>query len=245
MSASICIAQLQVFVCKLKTRKLLTDRERENDEYWVNSDTLSNRIPTNFNLFLSPPLGLRLLLQGPISLAFAAAAPPVLRALYIMPNGNDLFTLHRKRMKLLVRGHLSVVLGESDNRTVLDAFFLGKALGEALTEQIESAVGELLSTIGRLQAEQQKQIQDFQEDVLERAKRAKEKAAREALQEQGRLIPPSTTANEPVANGSSASPPSHGSATPAAPASVDNQNSRPSSSNEGRTGYVTRTQVDE
>lgn len=135
--------------------------------------------------------------------------------------------------------------GESDNRTVLDAFFLGKALGEALTERIESAVGEVLSTIGRLQAEQQKQIQDFQEDVLERAKRAKEKAAREALQEQGQLIPPSTTANEPVANGSSASPPSHGSATPAAPASVDNQNSRPSSSDEGRTSYITRIQVDE
>ncbi|KAJ8435290.1 hypothetical protein Cgig2_030045 [Carnegiea gigantea] len=152
-------------------------------------------------------------------------------------------------MKLLVQGHLSVALVESDNRTVLDAFFLGKALGEALSERIESAVGEVLSTIGRLQAEQQKQIQDFhicvQEDVLERTKRAQEKAAREPLQEQGRLILPSTTANEPVANGSSASPPSHGSATAAAPVSVDNQNSPPSSRGEDRTGYITRIQVDE
>ena len=81
--------------------------------------------------------------------------------------------------------------------------------------------------------------------MLERAKQAKEKAAREALQEQGRLIPPSTTANEPVANVSSASPPSDGTATPAAPASVDNQNSRPSSGDESRTGYITRIQVDE
>jgi hypothetical protein len=39
---------------------------------------------------------------------------------------------------------------------------LGKAVAEAFNERVESAVGEFLSTIGRLQAEQQKQIQDFQ-----------------------------------------------------------------------------------
>ena len=44
----------------------------------------------------------------------------------------------------------------------MDAFFLGKAVAEALNERVESAVGEFFSTIGRLQAEQQKQIQDFQ-----------------------------------------------------------------------------------
>lgn len=52
--------------------------------------------------------------------------------------------------------------GENENRTVLDAFFLGKALAEALNERIESTVGEFLSTVGRLQAEQQKQVLDFQ-----------------------------------------------------------------------------------
>lgn len=52
--------------------------------------------------------------------------------------------------------------GDGDSRTVLDAFFLGKALAEALTERIESTIGEVLSGIGRLQAEQQKQITDFQ-----------------------------------------------------------------------------------
>ncbi|XP_052170765.1 uncharacterized protein At4g13200, chloroplastic [Diospyros lotus] len=71
--------------------------------------------------------------------------------------------------------------GESDSRSVLDAFFLGKALGEALSERVESTVGEILGALGRLQAEQQKQVQDFQEEVLERAKRAKQKAAREAM----------------------------------------------------------------
>ncbi|XP_074317250.1 uncharacterized protein At4g13200, chloroplastic [Silene latifolia] len=88
--------------------------------------------------------------------------------------------------------------GEGDSRTVLDAFFLGKALGEAVTERVESVVGEILSTVGRLQAEQQKQIQDFQEDVLDRAKTAKEKAAREALLAQGRLTPTYTARNADV-----------------------------------------------
>ena len=57
---------------------------------------------------------------------------------------------------------MSNFTGENENSTVLDAFFLGKALAEALNERIESTVGEFLSTVGRLQAEQQKQVLDFQ-----------------------------------------------------------------------------------
>jgi hypothetical protein len=52
--------------------------------------------------------------------------------------------------------------GDSSSKNVLDAFFLGKALAETLNERIESTVGELLSTVGRLQAEQQRQVQEFQ-----------------------------------------------------------------------------------
>ncbi|KAI4326387.1 hypothetical protein MLD38_031708 [Melastoma candidum] len=92
--------------------------------------------------------------------------------------------------------------GGSESKNVLDAFFLGKALAEALNERIESTVGEFLSTFGRFQAEQQKQVQEFQEDVLERAKRAKEKAAREALEAQG-LIPTSPAPTNGSAAGSS------------------------------------------
>lgn len=82
--------------------------------------------------------------------------------------------------------------GQNESKSVLDAFFLGKALAEALSERIESTVGEFLSTVGRVQAEQQKQVQEFQEDVLERAKRAKEVAARESMEAQG-LTPKSST----------------------------------------------------
>ncbi|XP_058734539.1 uncharacterized protein At4g13200, chloroplastic-like [Vicia villosa] len=74
--------------------------------------------------------------------------------------------------------------GDGSSKNVLDAFFLGKALAETLNERIESTVGEFLSNVGRLQAEQQKQVQEFQEEVLDRAKKAKEKAAREATEAQ-------------------------------------------------------------
>lgn len=55
-----------------------------------------------------------------------------------------------------------VCVAENETKSVLDAFFLGKALAEALNERVESTVGEFLSMVGRLQAEQQKQVQEFQ-----------------------------------------------------------------------------------
>ncbi|KAL0390843.1 UNVERIFIED_CONTAM: putative protein, chloroplastic [Sesamum calycinum] len=91
----------------------------------------------------------------------------------------------RKFPRISLRCNSTGDSGENESRTVLDAFFLGKALGEALTERIESTVGEFLSVIRRLQAEQQKQILEFQEEVLEKARRAKEQASRDATEAQG------------------------------------------------------------
>lgn len=54
------------------------------------------------------------------------------------------------------------LLGDNDSKVVLDAFFLGKAFAEAVNERIGSTVGEILSMVGQWQAEQQKQVQDFQ-----------------------------------------------------------------------------------
>ncbi|KAG5400355.1 hypothetical protein IGI04_014962 [Brassica rapa subsp. trilocularis] len=90
--------------------------------------------------------------------------------------------------------------GENENRNVLDAFFLGKALAEVINERIESTVGEVLGNIGRFQAEQQKQVQEIQGEVLERAKKAKERAARESMEAQG-LVPESTNTNPKPAAG--------------------------------------------
>ncbi|PIN08329.1 hypothetical protein CDL12_19097 [Handroanthus impetiginosus] len=100
----------------------------------------------------------------------------------------------------LVRCKSNGDAGENESRRILDAFFLGKALAETLNERIQSAVGEFLSTIGRLQAEQQKQVQEFQDEVLEKARQAKEQAAREAVGAQG-LIPKSTTTEVSAVNG--------------------------------------------
>jgi hypothetical protein len=51
---------------------------------------------------------------------------------------------------------------DNESKAVLDAFFLGKAFAEALTERVESVVGEVFSVVGPWQAEQQKQVQEFQ-----------------------------------------------------------------------------------
>jgi len=75
--------------------------------------------------------------------------------------------------------------GDSESKAVLDAFFLGKAFAEALTERVESVVGELFSVVGQWQAEQQKQVQEFQEEVVQRAQKAKERAATEVPDDKG------------------------------------------------------------
>ncbi|KAF2292637.1 hypothetical protein GH714_026200 [Hevea brasiliensis] len=85
----------------------------------------------------------------------------------------------------------------SDVIAAPDPAVLVPALAEAVNERIESTVGEFLSAIGRLQAEQQRQIQDFQVDVLERAKKAKKNAAKEALA-QG-LVPNATAVDPKLA----------------------------------------------
>lgn len=118
--------------------------------------------------------------------------------------------------------------GENESKNILDAFFLGKALAEAVTERIESTVGEFLSTVGRLQAEQQKQVQDFQEEVLERAKLAKEKAARETMETRGLIsnsyaADTSTAGASATADSASSSVASPGTNINSQPANIDSE----------------------
>eukprot|EP00245_Coleochaete_scutata_P006496 TRINITY_DN2095_c0_g3_i1.p1 TRINITY_DN2095_c0_g3~~TRINITY_DN2095_c0_g3_i1.p1 ORF type:complete len:169 (-),score=30.29 TRINITY_DN2095_c0_g3_i1:658-1164(-) len=70
--------------------------------------------------------------------------------------------------------------GDSTSKAILDAFFLGKALAETVNERIGTTLGEILSEIGKQQAEQREQVRQFQEEVKERAEVAKQKAARAA-----------------------------------------------------------------
>ncbi|KAG8389098.1 hypothetical protein BUALT_Bualt02G0194000 [Buddleja alternifolia] len=116
-------------------------------------------------------------------------------------SSNHLSSGFQKFSRLNLRCNSTRDSGENESRTILDAFFLGKAVAEAVNERVESAVGEFLSTIGRFQAEQQKQVQEFQEEVLEKARRAKEQAAREALEVQGLVSKSTAVYKSPAVNG--------------------------------------------
>ncbi|GAB4377061.1 MAG: hypothetical protein Kow00121_25500 [Elainellaceae cyanobacterium] len=59
---------------------------------------------------------------------------------------------------------------------LVHAFFVGRALAEAVGEQLESTVTNALSDLGRFDAEQRERLRQFTEQVLERAQRAEELA---------------------------------------------------------------------
>jgi flagellar biosynthesis chaperone FliJ len=59
---------------------------------------------------------------------------------------------------------------------LVQAFFVGRALAEALGEQVENAVTNALSELGKFDAEQREHLRQFTEQVLERANREAELA---------------------------------------------------------------------
>lgn len=61
---------------------------------------------------------------------------------------------------------------------LVHAFFVGRALAEAMSEQAEHAFSDALSELGKFDAEQRDRLRQFTEEVLERARRAEEVAGR-------------------------------------------------------------------
>jgi hypothetical protein len=59
---------------------------------------------------------------------------------------------------------------------LLQAFFVGRALGEVVTEKLEFALTDALSELGKWDAEAREQMRSFTEEVTERANRAAEAA---------------------------------------------------------------------
>jgi uncharacterized protein YceH (UPF0502 family) len=55
---------------------------------------------------------------------------------------------------------------------LLRAFFVGRALSEALYEQAEHALTDVLSDIGKFDAEQREKLRHFTQDVLDKAAQA-------------------------------------------------------------------------
>ncbi|MBI4782704.1 MAG: hypothetical protein HY785_15490 [Oscillatoriophycideae cyanobacterium NC_groundwater_1537_Pr4_S-0.65um_50_18] len=66
------------------------------------------------------------------------------------------------------------------NDPLVHAFFVGRAIAEALGEQLENTVTSALSELGKFDAEQRERLRQFTAEVLERANRA------ETMSEQGR-----------------------------------------------------------
>ena len=59
------------------------------------------------------------------------------------------------------------------------AFFIGRAVAETISEQVESAMTQTLSEIGKFDAEQRENMRQFANQVVERANREEEVAMRD------------------------------------------------------------------
>lgn len=62
------------------------------------------------------------------------------------------------------------------SNSVLHAFFVGRALAEAVNERTERLLTDTLSLVGKFDAEQREYFRQFTEDVLARAQQAEAEA---------------------------------------------------------------------
>jgi uncharacterized coiled-coil protein SlyX len=61
------------------------------------------------------------------------------------------------------------------SKPVIDAFFLGRAFAETIQSKIEAGLSDLLSELGKFDAEQRERLRQFTEEVAARAAREGEK----------------------------------------------------------------------
>lgn len=59
---------------------------------------------------------------------------------------------------------------------LVQAFFVGRAVADTLNEQLENALTDALSELGKFDAEQRERLRQFTEKVMERADREAENA---------------------------------------------------------------------
>ncbi|PZO36518.1 MAG: hypothetical protein DCF19_21075 [Pseudanabaena frigida] len=65
------------------------------------------------------------------------------------------------------------------SKSPLDAFFIGRATAEAVIDRIEDTVSDVLSALGKFDAEQREQVRIFVETVLEKAEQQKGAVSKE------------------------------------------------------------------
>lgn len=57
---------------------------------------------------------------------------------------------------------------------LIHAFFVGRAMAEVVNEQLENALTDALSELGKFDAEQRERLRQFTQEVMERANREAE-----------------------------------------------------------------------
>lgn len=60
------------------------------------------------------------------------------------------------------------------NNSVIQAFFIGRAVAQVINEQVEDALTNALSELGKFDAEQRENLRQFTEEVMARAAREAE-----------------------------------------------------------------------
>lgn len=73
------------------------------------------------------------------------------------------------------------------SNSVIHAFFVGRAIAQVINEQVEDALTNALSELGKFDAEQREKLRQFTEEVMARAAREAE------INGQGRTTTTTTT----------------------------------------------------
>mmetsp|Transcript_21424 Transcript_21424/g.29764 ORF Transcript_21424/g.29764 Transcript_21424/m.29764 type:complete len:208 (-) Transcript_21424:227-850(-) len=81
---------------------------------------------------------------------------------------------------VLVRAEPEDEVGKKESRDVLDAFFVGRAFADVVSEKLGTALGELLSEVAKKDAERRREVRDFQEEVRKRAREEQARAVASA-----------------------------------------------------------------
>lgn len=76
--------------------------------------------------------------------------------------------------------------------SLLHAFFLGRATAEVISEKIENSLMDVLSEIGKFDAEQREKLRQFTTQVLDRANQSESVAA------QSQTTTPSSAGSRPA-----------------------------------------------
>jgi hypothetical protein len=75
------------------------------------------------------------------------------------------------------------------SNSLIHAFFVGRALAQGLNEQLEDALTNALSELGKFDAEQRERLRQFTEQVMERAEREAETAMRGRTTTTSTIVP--------------------------------------------------------